>query len=114
MVLTARDDRYWRLGWKSDGSISLIEHKASMRRSYKVARIWTAGEYRRNGLAVQLIHTASRLLPCAVGDLGWELPFTSNGRLIVQHLCPDKFWGCGSPFSLQDTIETCATHTTGG
>jgi hypothetical protein len=106
MALTTLDDAFWRLAWQADGSLTLIEPVASISRSHKIARVWTAAAYRRRGLALRLIQTASGLLPCAIADLGWELPFTPGGARLVQCLCPEVFWACCDTFTLQEVLQT--------
>ena len=105
MVLTGLDDRFWRFAWKNEVSLTLVEPVASTRRSPKIARAWTAASYRRRGLALQLIQTAGRHLPCDIAELGWELPFTPGGACLVKSLCPDVFWGCGDKFSLRKPLQ---------
>jgi hypothetical protein len=91
MALTAIEDTFWRFAWQADGSLTLLEPVASLRRGSTIARMWTAAAYRRRGLALRLIQTASHLLPCDIADLGWELPFTPDGAHLVQRLCPEVF-----------------------
>lgn len=105
MALTALDDGFWRFAWQADGSLTLMEPVPSIRRSHKIARVWTAAAYRRRGLALWLIQTASRLLPCEIADLGWELPFTLGGARLVKRLCPEAFWGAAvDPFTLREAL----------
>jgi hypothetical protein len=105
MVLTSFDDRFWPLAWKPDGSLSLLDNIASTRRNVKIARVWTAVSYRRRGLALQLIQTASRHFSAEISDFGWELPFTSSGTCLVRRLCSDIFWGCCDPSTLREVLQ---------
>jgi hypothetical protein len=104
MVVTALDGRFWPLGWRADGSIELRGERASLRQGHKIARVWTAANFRRRGLALRLIQIASRALSIRTEDFGWEIPFTAGGTLLVKRLCPESFWGCGSPYSLNETL----------
>jgi hypothetical protein len=112
MVLTAFDDIFWRLVWKLGGSIKLEDQIPLERRSYKVARVWTASGYRRKGLTCQLIKIASDILQCNIVDIGWELPFTRGGTNLVKRLCPDFFWGCGDSFSLRKSLDEIKVKNT--
>lgn len=106
MVLTSFDDRFWRLAWRTDGSIELVDQTASDHQSQKIARVWTAAAYRRKGLACRLVATVSRLLPCDLNNLGWELPFTPGGARVVKRLCPESFWGRGDTPSLREALSS--------
>lgn len=100
MVLTALDDSFWRLRWRADGTVELIDSEPSLRRGPKVARAWVAVEYRRNGLAKGLVLAAATHLSVDVSILGWELPFTKPGRHLARSISPREFWGCGDTGSL--------------
>ena len=99
-AVTAFDDYAWPLRWTPEGSIEMRDEKALTHRRCKVARVWTAGAYRRRGLALHLVQLASRLLSCGVGEMGWELPFTRSGEGLVKRLCPDAFWRGGDRYTL--------------
>lgn len=105
MVLTTLEDPFWHFAWQADGSPTWMELVPSRRRGPAIARMWTSAAYRRRGLALQLIHTASRLLSCDIAHLGWELPFTSDGARLVKRLCPEVFWGCGDRHSLRRPLK---------
>lgn len=106
MVLTTLDDAFYRLAWNADGSIKLMEQVESIHCSHKIARVWTAADYQRKGLALHLIQTTIRLLPCDLDGLGWELPFTRSGERLVRRLCPEVFWGCGDTFTLHEVLQS--------
>lgn len=99
MVLTALDDGFWRHRWGVDGAFELIDSEPSLRRGPKVARAWVAAQYRRSGLAKNLILAATTHLSVDVSLLGWELPFTKPGRHLALSISPREFWGCGGPQS---------------
>lgn len=106
MVLTALDQRFWKLRWRSDLA-PLLEgkNKADMRSGFKVARVWVAKKYRGRGLAIELTLEVLRQLPCTLESVGWEMPFTPGGRALVQRLRPVEFFGCGDPYSLQQVLD---------
>lgn len=104
MALTSLDDRFWKLAWGPKESLVLVDRSASLRRSHKIARVWTAASYRGKGIARSLVLEVARFLPCELNMLGWELPFTAPGARLVQHLLPHSFWGCADPFTLQRVL----------
>ncbi len=104
MVLTAADDRFWPLAWKSDGSMELRGKMPSTHRGQKIARAWIAAEYRRRGLVFSMVRATIRLFACNSIDLGWELPFTESGARLVRRISPDVFWGCRDPFTLNEAL----------
>ena len=105
MVIAGLGSYFWHLAWTPDGSLSLIDLEASICRTYRIARVWTAASYRRRGLALQLIHAAANHLGYGSEGLGLELPFTQDGAYLVKRLCPDEFWGCGASFTLHESLK---------
>lgn len=72
MVITGFDDFFWKFSWNEDGSLKFWHQPPEKRRSYKVARIWTAPSLQGKGIASQLIQIVSDHLSCNTVDLGWE------------------------------------------
>jgi hypothetical protein len=103
-LLTALDQYAWPLGWATTGGIELRGETAVIAPRRKVARVWTARDYRGRRIALRLLQMASRLLPTPISDLGWELPFTPAGSALVRRLCPEAFWGCGDRFTLYQAL----------
>ena len=103
-VLTALEGRFWHLRWKQDGSIDLVEQMATLRRGYKISRVWVAARYRRKGLSNALIRLSAGHLNTEIADLGWELPFTESGTRLVQKLAPHEFWGCGDTYVISKVL----------
>jgi len=105
-VLTALDERFWRLSWKADGAIELLGQEALLRRGPKVARVWVAGEYRRKRVSIELLQLSVQHWSVEVSALGWELPFTPSGAALVQRILPTLFLGCGDRYSLYHSLTT--------
>ncbi len=104
-ILTALEDRFWRLSWGVSDRFSLLDKGPLMRRGYKVGRIWVASERRRSGLAAQLVSLAVQHLEVVISDVGWELPFSSNGAVFVRQLLPTAFLGCADPYTLYKALQ---------
>ena len=103
-VLTAFDESFWRLSWKADGVIELLENTPSLHRGTKVGRVWVAAKYRRKGLSTQLVEIAAQHMSVEVSELRWELPFTPGGSALVRHISPHIFLGCGNQFALHEAL----------
>lgn len=103
-VLTAFDESFWRLSWKADGVIELLENTPSLHRGTKVGRVWVAAKYRRKGLSTQLVEIAAQHMSVEVSELRWELPFTPGGSALVRHISPHIFLGCGNQFALREAL----------
>ena len=101
MIITGLEDFFWKCGWNEDGSFKFWHQPPEKRRSYKVARVWTAPSYQGKGLASQLIQIVSDQLSCNIVDLGWELPLSKSGENLVKRFCPDLLWGCGDAITLR-------------
>lgn len=106
LAITALDDYYWRLSWKRDGTVELVSNHASSERRPKIARVWVAKDYRQHGIGSGLVKAIGEHLSCALPDIGWELPLTSDGAMLVQKLMPGHWWGSGDPFALQETLSS--------
>jgi regulator of replication initiation timing len=39
-----------------------------------------------------------------MGDLGWEMKLTTDGKELVKRLYPEGFWACGDQFSLLEAL----------
>lgn len=103
-VLTAFDTRFWRLSWRVDGTIELLQNEALSHRGPNVGRVWVAQEQRRRGFSARLIEVAAQHLAVEVPALGWELPFSPDGMALVRHLLPSTFYGCGNRYTLRQAI----------
>lgn len=109
-VLTAFDRRFWRLAWRANGSIELLDRKALLHRGRKVGRVWVASEQRRRGLSARLVKVAAEHLSVEVPELGWELPLSPPGAALVRHFLPTTFYGCGDLQSLRNAIDGGGSH----
>ncbi len=103
-VLTAFATRFWRLSWRVDGTIELLQNEALLHRGPKVGRVWVASEKRCRGFSARLIEVAAQHLGVEVPALGWELPFSPAGMALVRHLLPSTFYGCGDCYALRQAI----------
>ncbi|HJW87149.1 MAG TPA: GNAT family N-acetyltransferase [Candidatus Brocadiaceae bacterium] len=104
-VLTALDKSFWRLSWKADSTIELLEDEPLRRQGLKIGRVWIAANYRRKGLVTQLVEVAAQHLSVKVSNLGWELPFTASGCEFVRRISPHMFLGCGDQFALRKSLK---------
>lgn len=111
-VLTALEERFWRLSWEAIGGLKLTDEAPLMRQGFKVARVWVASKRRRSGLALQLLDIASTHLQCPMAEIGWELPFSGDGKSLVRRLLPNTFFGCGDGYTLYETLDCAPTDAT--
>lgn len=105
LAITAREQYFWKLSWSESGPAKLVESEQHQMSRQTVGRVWMANQYRRRGLATQLLHWIARYLGMQVDQLGWELPLTDTGRALLQTVAPQVWWGRGDIFALQDTIQ---------
>ena len=104
MCLVGRTQRSWRLRWVSESRACLRAKDASNADRPLVARVWIAGDYRRQGLGGALM--------CAVIDESgipsaqwcWQLPFSYAGRRFARHLTAAEWYGDGDAFDLQGIL----------
>lgn len=102
-VVTSLDEWFWKLRW-CDVSVERLDTIAQMRRGFKVARVRVAKDYREREITSKLMIEVPRPLPCAVDEVGWEVPFTLGSRKLVRRLRPETLLTCGDPCSLHNTL----------
>lgn len=100
MVITKREKFLRRFRWTTENCDQICEVDDDFASGPKIARVWIAGAYRRQGLAKWLISEVAKHLDHAVYNLGWEMPFSDSGRALAKSLCSKEFIGCGYPRSL--------------
>lgn len=105
MIITGLEDFFWKCSWNDDGSFKFWHQQPEKRRSYKVARVWTAPSCQSKGVASQLIQIVSDQLSCNIVDLGWELPLSVPGKNLVKRFCPDLLWGCGDTITIRNYLQ---------
>jgi hypothetical protein len=96
---------FWKLGWSSNGSLTLQENNPTPGTHVTVSRVWTASTHRRQGVATGLVRFAAQHLQCNTADLAWEIPFTPSGAAIARRLSPSYVWGRGDSFAVQEALE---------
>lgn len=104
LAIVSRDNRFWSLSW-SNGGATLRRPEAATDHRYKVARLWTAKDYRLLGLAVGLVKFVANDVAVSLGQMGWELPLTDAGAVFLRSFLPDEWWGCGDGEAVRETIE---------
>jgi GNAT superfamily N-acetyltransferase len=82
----------------------LVRNNPSVERRSKIARIGVAKAYRQRGIGSALVKTIGKHLSCEMSDIGWELPLTSDGKILIRKLIPGHWWGRGDSFALQETL----------
>jgi GNAT superfamily N-acetyltransferase len=103
-VLTALEERFWRLSWDFSRRFKLVDEAPLLRCGFKVARVWVAPERRRRGLALQLLGVTSTHLDCPIAELGWELPFSVDAESLMRRVLPSALLGCGESHTLYETL----------
>ena len=92
--------------WTGDGRLTVSGKAASLERRRTVARVWIAAAYRRRGLAAGLLKATARYFRVECAELGWELPLTESGALLLRSLLPENWFGRGDLSSLRQTLDT--------
>ena len=91
LVLTALQDRFWKIRWAEDGALVRDSDVPLLQRGPVVARVWVAESRRKSGLGLGLIDRVLRHLGVPASGVGWEFPFTESGATLVRRLCPTGF-----------------------
>jgi hypothetical protein len=99
MVISSIDASFRHYSWNSEGEYQVSDSNVIVHSGPKIVRVWIAASYRRGGLAKWLIDEVGKDLNCDVPNLGWEMPLTDSGNLLVKALCADGFLGCGDVYS---------------
>ena len=99
MVITSFEKHLCRYTWNSEDYVLIWETNDDFVSGPKISRVWTAGSYRHQGLAKWLTFEVGKHLDCNVQNLGWEMPFTINGKALVKSVCPKCFLGCGDAYA---------------
>lgn len=105
MALTALDEGYWLLSWTPGGKVELLDSNPNYAERQKIGRVWVAKAYRRCGIGSLLVKAVVGFLGYELSNIGWELPLTKDGAVLLQRLVPSKWWGRGDPFALQKTLD---------
>lgn len=105
MALTSLDDYYWLLKWKRNSSLELMSKEAVLGERQKIGRVWVAKAYRGKGIATELLRLVADMFGRPLGELGWELPLTADGRRLLRRLVPETWLGRGDAFALSETLE---------
>ena len=91
IVLTALQNRSWRVEWSKEGALYRLTDAPCQTRLPVIARIWVASTNRRTGLGRKIVECAIAHLGLSASAVGWELPFTSYGAIFVKALFPSTF-----------------------
>ena len=101
LVLTALQDRLWRVEWTEDGSLARASNAPLQMRAQVVARVWVATDVRGTGLGRKLLECALAHIGGSTTSIGWAFPFTESGAALVRAMCPTQLLICCDPFTLQ-------------
>ncbi len=104
MILTSLESYYWQLAWNPSGAIELLANNALQRQGFKIARVWVAADYRRQGIMNWLVPVTANHLGVEIAQLGWELPFTDSGAALVRKVSPSTFLGSCDGFTLREVL----------
>ena len=105
MVITAKEEAYWQLSWTEKGTVQLLDRKQYVKSRQKIARVWVVKAYRHKGIGPLMLKATAEYLGYKISDIGWELPLTKDGAVLVQKLVPSKWWGRGDLLALQETLD---------
>jgi GNAT superfamily N-acetyltransferase len=104
-LLKGKTRRSWYLRWTNRGKAELIINEANLDERIVIARVWVAKNHQRKGLARRMIETVATTENHGIGNMTYQLPFTSAGTCLIQAIVPDMWYGDGDVFDLQDVLE---------
>lgn len=104
VVLTALDEPHWRMAWDPSGAPILVDPIPVTGPRWKVGRVWVASAFRRQGIARALLEAAAAAISTPLPEMGWELPLTPGGRIMLAHLIPGRWLARGDAFAMEQTL----------
>lgn len=59
---------------------------------WSIGLVWIHCKHRGRGLGSQLVQVAASYLDVETQSIGWQTPFTDDGKMLVKSICPESFF----------------------
>lgn len=102
-LLTANCHGFWHLRWANE-KVELVSKQPLLETRPTIARVWIAANYRKKGLAKQLICCAALNLGIEENAFCWEMPFTAQGAALARSFYPYLFLGSCDNYTLHQLL----------
>ena len=104
MATVQTTNHCWKLRWVSPGKACVACIQADETQRARIGQVWVCHEYRGRKVAANLIDRICANEVVERSKLGWQLPFSRQGRAFVQSIVAGEWFGDGAEGDLEDLL----------